>query len=58
MLFNPDNLYRKFNTFNKLKEKSLISDKIKLIYQFKEMLKVYSMSCKLDFITRKKLFNY
>ena len=58
MLFNPDNLYRKFNTFNKLKENSLISDKIKLIYQFKEMLKDYSMSSKLDFKTRKKLFNW
>ena len=58
ILFNSDNLYGRFNTFNKLKENSLISDKIKLIYQFKEMLKDYSMSYKLDFKTRKKLFNW
>ena len=58
ILFNRDNLYGKFNTFEKLEEKPSISDNIKLIYQFKEMLKDYSMSYKLDFETRKKLFSW
>ena len=59
ILFNHNNLYGRFNTFDNLEENSLISDNIKLIYQFKEMLKDYSiMSYKLDFITRKKLFSW